>query len=79
MKTKLLKKLRKAAKKAYILISNYPNVEIYAYRSNKYKRWICCDTLKEAIIYLKKYRRKSIEEAIKKIKDKKLNKQFRQI
>lgn len=79
MKIKLLKKLRKTAKKAYILVSNYPTVEIHAYCSNKYTRCSWCDTLEEALTRLKLFRRKVIKESIKKMKDEKLNKQFRKI
>lgn len=81
MKTKLLKKLRKAAKKEYIIVSDYPKFELHVYRSlsKEYIRCAWCDTLEEAMTRLKLFRRKAIEEAIKKMKDEKLNKQFRKI
>lgn len=81
MKTKLLKKLRKAAKKEYILVSDYPKFElhIYFYNSKKYTRYAWYDTLEEAMKGLKLHRRKTIEEAIKRMKDEKLNKEFRKI
>lgn len=81
MKTKLLKKLRKAAKKEYILVSDYPKFELHVYHSysKEYTRCSWYDTLEEAMKGLKLRRRKAIEEAIKKMKDEKLNKQFRKI
>lgn len=79
MKTKLLKKLRKAAKKEYILVSNYPSIELHVYRLETYTRCSWWNTMEEAMKGLKLYRRKSIEETIKKMKDEKLNKELRKI
>lgn len=82
MKTRLLKKLRKKAKKEWILKSKYPGIWLCYLKKHPdyYRQYMYCGTnLESAKIELQSARRGEILNLVSKLRDEQINKEFKKI